>query len=174
MQVASWFIFPQSKEGDILYTLLITDEVITNDDDKPCLQTDLINDFNSYHPIFGAIFIDESNDTNVNDTLLPLFLESLDCLIDSYSNGHSVIETNSTVAPSESFTSFYGFIDDIDINNLNMNANSCDTMVNITWPAIDFDYFIPLDGLYIISCFNQTLSITDFVHDIIIYRLYWN
>ena len=109
LQVASWFIFPQSKEDDILFTLLITDEIITNEDDKPCLETDLINEFNSYNPIFGAIFIDENNKTDTDETLLPLFLESLDCLINNYSNSHSVIETNSSVDPSSSFTSFYGF-----------------------------------------------------------------
>ena len=147
LQVASWFIFPQNKGDDILFTLLITDEIITNDDDKPCLEIDLINEFNSYNPIFGAILIDENNKTDKNETLLPLFLESFDCLINNYSDSYSVIETNSSVNPSASFTSFYGFIDDIDINNLNINSNSCDTMVNITWPGIDFQYFLPIDGL---------------------------
>ena len=126
LQVASWFIFPQNKDDDILFTLLITDEINTNDDDRPCLETDLIDEFNSYNPIFGAILIDEDRKTDTDNKFLPLFLESLDCLINGYSNSHSVIETNSTIDPSTiaSFTSFYEFIHEIDINNMNINGNT--------------------------------------------------
>eukprot|EP01084_Bolivina_argentea_P053801 98718_1 len=127
------YIFPDNAPNDMLFTLLITDEVATHPDDKPCLDMATVNEFNSYNPIFGAIFIDEYN----NDTLLALFEESIECFISIYSNNYSIIETNSSIEPSLSFYSFYGFIDNININNLNVNKNVCDEFVNVTWPIIN-------------------------------------
>ena len=131
----------------------MTDEVVTKKEEQPCLDHNLINDFNSYNPIFGAILIDQHK----SDTLLPLFLDSLHCLITNYSNNYSVIQTNSTMNPLSTFTSFYGFIDDLDADNLNFNSNSCDTMVNSTWPGIDFDYFVPFNGMLFVNIYINSL-----------------
>ena len=144
--IATDFVFPQNQKDDILFALLVTDEVVTNDAHQPCLDTNLVNAFNSYNPIFGAIFIDESR----NDSLLSLFLESVKCFSTNYSNNYSVIETNSSIDASQSFHSFYKFVDDIDANDLNFNTDSCETMVNISWPGVDFEYFVPVNGIFIL------------------------
>jgi len=135
LHIVTTHIFPENDRNDMLFTLLITDEVVTKETDMPCMDSEIVNAFQEYNAIFGAIFIDEHK----NDTLLPLFRQSIDCFVHNY----SIIETNSSVDPSQSFDSFYGFIDEIDMNNLNITTNACDAMVNISWPSDDFDVFVP-------------------------------
>ncbi len=55
--VTKEYIFPESGANDMLFTLLITDEVVTTEMDKPCLDLKFVNDFNLCNPIFGGYLL---------------------------------------------------------------------------------------------------------------------
>ena len=129
----------------MLYALLVTDEVAMHD--SPCSDALFVADFMSFDPIFGAILVEDIH----HNVSLPLFVQSIGCLMSGHeaASNTSIVETNSSVSPGDSFHALYDSVEGIQLSELGLSANACDVMaVNVTWPGIEFEDILSSDGLF--------------------------
>lgn len=136
----------------MLYTLLITDEVATGQD-RPCLDDMFVAEFMSFHPIFGAILVEDPYALSPHNVSLPLFIDSIGCLLDdslatNNRSASSIVESNSAVSPADNFRALFDSVQSINLWELNLSPDECNVMAdNVSWPGIEFEDILSSNGM---------------------------